>query len=113
MKINEEKVNEWRLLLNEHKQSGLSIKNFCKERNITPAIFYYYRDIIEKPNKQQIRIEKKEAVVPDIKPIQIINSPSKDNSPIRFIMPNSIQCILPRDMLPREIKSILEVLMSC
>lgn len=111
--ITEEKLNEWRVLLEERRQKGLTVKEFCKEKNITPAKFYYYQEIITKPEKSQEKIQKQKNKSTYIKPIQIINSASKENTTIRFILPNSLQCILPRDMSPHEIKAILELVMSC
>jgi len=112
MKRNEEKINEWRALLEEKKARELTIKAFCQEKNITPAQFYYYQAIIKNPNKSQDKWQKQKTNKTEIKPIQIINSTVKENS-LRFILPNSLQCILPRDMAVDEIKKTLELVLSC
>lgn len=109
----EEKLNAWSRLFEERKQKKLPVKEFCKEKNITSAQFYYYHGIINKPNGPQVKIKKHKNTTSNIKPIQIINSAAKENISIRFILPNSLQCILPRDMSAHEIKAILELVMSC
>ncbi|MHB1948132.1 MAG: IS66 family insertion sequence element accessory protein TnpA [Gammaproteobacteria bacterium] len=107
--ISEDKLNKWRNLINEKKQSGLSLTEFCKEKNISAAQYYYYHAIINRPNKE---IKHKDFRNTNLKPIQILN-PKNENVDIRFILPNSMQCVLPRDMTAQEIKNILEIVMSC
>jgi hypothetical protein len=112
MKQREKKLNEWRSLLEERKQRNLTIKDFCKERNITPSQFYYYQQMVNKP-KQTKQVENGNTHLNNIKPIQLVNSASQETSSIRFILPNGMQCILPCAMKPAEVKVILELLMSC
>ena len=111
--LTEKKLNEWRLLIEERKSRGIWIKDFCKEKNITTAQFYYYQKIITTQNKPQVDIKNQKKKRADIKPIQIVNTQSKESSIIRFILPNSMQCVLPREMTAHEIKAILELMMSC
>jgi hypothetical protein len=107
--INEDKLTIWKNLIEEKKKSKLMLKDFCKEKNITPSQYYYYHGIINTPGRNKsIRIENSK-----LKPIQIINSNAKSESVIRFILPNSLQCILPRDISLQEIKNIMELLISC
>lgn len=98
------------MLLEERKQRNLTINDFCQEKNITPSQFYYYQQCINNPEKAKT-VKKNSS--PKIKPIQIINPTAKENTVIRFILPNSLQCILPSDMSPHDIKAILELAMSC
>ena len=35
--------NDWRLLLQEQEESGLSVAAFCRKNNIHPNAFYYKR----------------------------------------------------------------------
>lgn len=107
--INEEKHDAWRNLIAEKKQSGLKVNDFCKEKNITPAQFYYYHAMINRP-KKSIAIKQENSKVT---PIKIVNPAPLEPNVIRFILPNSLQCILPRNMPLQEIKAMLEVLMSC
>lgn len=104
----EEKRNVWKNLIAEKKQSGLMLKDFCKEKNIKPAQYYYYHALINRSNKFTIKKETSQ-----ITPIKIINSSLQEQSVIRFVLPNSLQCFLPRNMPLLEIKAMLEVLMSC
>ena len=109
MKMDEEKIKEWKLLLDERKQRGLKIEEFCKEKNITASQFYYFQ-------KRVKQFETKKNPVIDktvMQPIKIVPSQEKENSVIRFILPNGLQCVLPRDMTMSEIKSILELVIAC
>ena len=37
------RLEKWRTLVNEHEKSGLSQKDFCKQKNIVLSQFVYYR----------------------------------------------------------------------
>ena len=113
MKRNEEKINEWRLLFEERKERGLTVKEFCKGKNLTPSQYYYYQEIINKPKESQKQTPTVKEKAVNLKPIQLINNASKENNSIRFILPNSLQCVLPREMTAYEMKVILELMMSC
>src|SRR6185503_15755897 len=108
MKITNEKLNEWKLLLEERKQRNIKVDEFCKEKNITIPQFYYYHKQVNKAQKPK----DQDTINSLIKPIQIVNHTAKE-AVIRFISPNSVQCVLPRDMSLAEIKGILEVVMTC
>jgi len=103
----EEKLNEWKNLIAEKKQSNLMLKDFCKGKNITTAQYYYYHALINSQKKVAVKKETSQ-----IAPIKII-SQNIQEQPLRFVLPNSLQCILPRNMPLSEIKAMLEVLMSC
>jgi hypothetical protein len=110
MTYKEEQLTKWKVWFEERKEKRLTIKEFCKEKEISPGQFYYYHDLLYKPEK---RHKKEKDQVSKIKPIQIVNSAPKENMTIRFILPNNLQCMLPRDMTSQEIKTILELMMSC
>lgn len=109
MKVTEEKLKEWQLLLQERKERGLKVDDFCREKNISVPTFYYYHKVVKKKLVAKNEVTDKGV----IKPIKIINGPSKENSTIHFILPNNLQCILPRDTSTLEIKTILELMLSC
>jgi len=106
--INEEKLNEWKILIDEKKRSKLKLKDFCKDKNITPAQYYYYHALLNRSKKITTKKE-----ISQITPVKIINSTLPEQNLIRFILPNSLQCFLPRNMHLSEIKAMLEALMSC
>ena len=108
----EERLKKWRALFDERKEKGLTIKEFCKEKEISQSQFYYYHDLLYKPEKEQGQKEEKHKSS-NIKPIKLVNASAKENTTIHFIMPNNLQCFLPRDMASQEIKTILELMMSC
>jgi len=108
MKINDEKINEWKILIEERKQRGIKVDEFCKEKNITIPQFYYYHKQVNKNQTQKTKVSSN----PNVKPLHIVNHTSNETV-IRIILPNSMQCVLPRDLSLKEIQGILEVIMSC
>jgi hypothetical protein len=110
--ISEEKLNGWQMMFEERKERGLTIKAYCQEKNIAPSRFYYYQKMMKGLEiSKTIKAHKDKPT--DIKPIQIVNTALRENTVIRFILPNSLQCMLPRDMAVHEMKAILEVMMLC
>jgi hypothetical protein len=106
--INDDKLIFWKKFIEEQKKSGLLIKDFCKEKNISTGKYYYYYAMLNKSKT----IPSKPIGNNLIKPINVVNPLPKENV-IRFILPNNLQCILPRDMSLSEMKSILQLVISC
>ena len=42
--ISEEKKIEWETKIRQQRESGLSIEQWCRQNQITPCSFYYWRD---------------------------------------------------------------------
>ena len=113
----EEKLNEWKQLLEERERNKLTISEFCKQKNITASTFYYYQDLIKYPNKlsqKRSQDKEREKNARSIKPIKVLNSTVQlENKVIRINLPNSVQCIFPIEISIQEMKSIIEMLLSC
>lgn len=107
--ISKEKLDLWKKLIEEKNQSGLLVKDFCKEKNITPATFYYYHAIVNGDKKSHSTKKGKT----NFQPIKLAHSAQTEQSVIRFILPNGLQCVFPRNISPQEIKNIMEIIRSC
>jgi hypothetical protein len=77
MQINDNHRDEWRKLVDEQKASGLNKAAFCKEKGIKAERFYYYADILTKPNNINLNI------TPEFVPVEIKKtiSPNKSADP--------------------------------
>jgi hypothetical protein len=42
--VSEAKKLEWNRLIEEQRQSGLSIEKWCRHQNLTPHTFHYWKD---------------------------------------------------------------------
>ena len=42
--LSEDKKLKWKSLIEEQRQSGLSIKKWCQQKNLIPNTFYYWKD---------------------------------------------------------------------
>ena len=113
-KSDEEKLQYWRDLLKEQEQSGLRIREFCKQKNITPSRYYYYQQLINNPEKMAIKREQKKTLrQTKLIPIKMQTTINKAGETIKLILPNSMQCIIPAEMDLNKIKALLAVLTSC
>ena len=44
-----EREEFWRLAIQEHRESGLSVRQFCQRKSLTETLFYSWRRRIEGP----------------------------------------------------------------
>ena len=103
----ENKLAEYQKLSDEQKESGLSIKTFCKQKNISTGKWHYYRLALKK--SQGLASGK-------LSPVKVTNKISNESGDIKLALPNGFQLALPLnsrkkrpvrrplpDWLPREV----------
>jgi transposase len=56
------KANEWRERIAEQARSGLSIKQFCKERGVTTWSFYDWRKRLREPGTVRFALVERQSV---------------------------------------------------
>lgn len=92
---------KWKKYIEEHKNSGLSQIEFCKQNNLSSAKFSYYKSLFKLRPK----------ITGTFSPVKIASSTS--TAEIRLILPNGFQCALPCNLDKTQIKNLIEVLLSC
>lgn len=60
----EEKEAFWRMVLEEHRHSGLNIRQFCKREGLGEASFYFWRREIEDRDRQRDSAGAGSAMIP-------------------------------------------------
>lgn len=98
---------KWQALVEEHERSGLSQKEFCKEKNVVLSQFVYYR--LKFSRKKLAQDLKPTASFTPIK----IQKENISAGEIKVIFPNGFQCIFPSSLEVMQVKRWLEVLLSC
>jgi hypothetical protein len=99
---------QWFDLVEEHKNSGLSQTEFCRQKSLNLCRFGYYikktreqTNILATPNLpifSQVKIEA------DLNPKQ---------NEIKIELPNGFKCQLSSSIQPEQLKKILGALLSC
>ncbi|MBI9065536.1 MAG: IS66 family insertion sequence element accessory protein TnpB [Marinilabiliaceae bacterium] len=98
----------FRKLYSEHKESGLSIRDFCANQDIAVSTFYYW-------NKKQ---KKQECPPIDFVPLAIggqqtisIANENVDyhNTPLEFVFPNGTRMLLNEDIDITLLKTIVHL----
>ncbi|OGT37408.1 MAG: hypothetical protein A3F11_07275 [Gammaproteobacteria bacterium RIFCSPHIGHO2_12_FULL_37_14] len=97
---------KWKELISEHENSGLSQIAFCKQRDLIPSKFGYYRSVIKSQDKMSINQKLFSSV-------QIKKSESNTSAEIKIILPNGFQCFIPVAMDVLQLKRMMEALLSC
>lgn len=98
----ENRRGKWKGFIEEHEKSGLSQIDFCKQYNLSPAQFGYYRGLL-KP-----KVVKTSGTFAPVKVNQQANA-----AEIRLTLPNGFQCAFPCDTNKAQIKELVEILLSC
>jgi len=100
----ENQLTEYQKIIAEQKESGLSIKEFCKQKNISIGKWHYYR----------LALKKEKGLAPNkLSPVKVINKPTNEHHDIKLALPNGFQLALPTDFDPSRLKQLVEVLLSC
>ncbi|HSW69293.1 MAG TPA: hypothetical protein VLI69_03915 [Gammaproteobacteria bacterium] len=96
---------DWKNLIAEQENSGLTQKEFCNQRGLVLSQFVYHR------------ISKKKMTQPAgsvFKPVKVISKEAPATSGnIRLSLPNGFQCSFPCSFDVGQIKRLIEVLLSC
>jgi hypothetical protein len=101
---NEYKLAEYQKLIAEQKESGLYIKEFCKQKHISIGKWHYYRNALKK--SQDLKS-------PKFSPVKVINKTAHESSDIKLALPNGFHLALPLNIDPYRVKQLVEVLLSC
>lgn len=107
MDSTEEKLsrhNRWKSLIEEQEESGLSQSEFCRRNQLVASQFGYYRSLF----KTSRPIEKLE-----FQPIQFKVNEETLGMEIKALLPNGLQFIFPSHIAVKQIKQLLEVMLSC
>jgi hypothetical protein len=107
-KNHKERHVEWQRFIAEHQKSGLSQKDFCKERGLSLPQFVYYNCLFKSEGNPLTTVPA--SFAPVKLSVKENNSPSSE---IKLSLPNGFQCVLPSHLESIQIKRWMEVLLSC
>lgn len=108
MDLNEkiDRYAKWKELVIEHEKSGLSQIEFCKQRDLEPSKFGYYRSVI----KSQDKVSANQKL---FSTVQIKNPELNLSAEVKIILPNGFQCMIPSAIDSLQLKRIMGALLSC
>ena len=92
------KREHWATILDQQRQSKLSIKQFCTEQNLSYQTFYYW-------SKKLTQHEPETKVQPII-----VSEPLASTNCVVLTLSNGIRAELPISLSPSQIKSWVEAL---
>ena len=112
-----EKEAFWRLALEEHRGSGLTVRAFCRREGISEPSFYAWRRRIAKGDANSGR----GALQPGLIPVKIVD-PVGDDSPrgdepsarrLEVVTPSGFTLRFHHDIEPRQLDTLLHVISRC
>lgn len=100
----ENKLTEYQKLIAEQKESGVSVKAFCKQKNISIGKWHYCR----------LAIKKSQGLVSNkLSPVKVVNKISNESGDIKLALPNGFQLALPLNTDPHRVRQLIEALLAC
>lgn len=100
----ENKLTEYQKLITEQKESGISIKEFCKQKSISIGKWHYCRLTLKK--SQGLSSNK-------LSPVKVINKITNEGGDMKLALPNGFQLALPLNTDPNRVRQLVEALLSC
>jgi hypothetical protein len=105
-------------LLNRHKESGLSVRDFCSNEGLPQATYYYWKNKLNKkslcptefiplfvgnqmPAPRKNLLSRSNPIKPDID--------QQDNILLEFIFPNGTRLIIRNQLDPAVLQTILHL----
>jgi hypothetical protein len=110
-----ENVIDWPALIAAQNKSGLSKAAFCRQKGVKPPHFYYYESMLRQRNKSLPSKTGEEKALSLLMPIEIkkVENHKLTETPIRFLLKNGMECILPSAIDTKRLKEIIEVFITC
>lgn len=97
----------WKELVEEQEKSDLSQVEFCRQRQLVLSQFSYYRSMFK--TRKIKSVDSTEVFTP----VQFKANEELLSAKIEIFLPNGFQCILPAHFHTKQIKQLIEVLLSC
>jgi hypothetical protein len=98
---------EWFVLVEGQQISKMTQAVFCKEKNLKPHLFSYYKKQYHLKNQPQDKAQ------PSFNQV-IVNSPHNNNlSEIKVELPNGFVVYLPVQIRHENLKNLIGALISC
>ena len=107
-----EKASFWRLVLEEHGRSGLSVRDFCLREGLSVASFYGW--------KRSLRTREAEASSADpgeLIPVKVVDSTSRlpatasaMATPLELVTPSGYTLRFPATLAPCQLDALLGVI---
>ena len=116
-----EKEAFWRLVLDEHRSSGQSVRAFCKQEAISEASFYAWRKELEKRDQGIERTGEGSHSEPAMLPVSVVDSmasPSRAASPaatcsLEVLTPSGFTLRFDHPIEPAKLRVLLHAVASC
>jgi hypothetical protein len=119
-----EKESFWRLALDEHRRSGLTIREYCKRIGASEPSFYAWRKVIAKrdgkpgPQPPSASRQEKRALIPVdvVDLLDDVATRGNDNayqSPLEVVTPGGYTLRFPQDIRPPQLRALLSVIACC
>lgn len=98
---------EWQIVVGEFLNSGLTQKEFCRQKNLILARFVYYLQLHRKQSQTNLSQES------SFSEVVVKKSTKASQDEIKIELPNGFRCQVVSDIHPEHLKKILGALLTC
>lgn len=112
-----EKEAFWRLVLDEHQSSGLTVRAFCKQESLSEPSFYAWRKELRKRDQESGAVRESRLL-----PVQVVDDPvsrspcvipdGNSSAGLEVVTPNGYTLRLEQDVDPCRLGQLLSAVAS-
>jgi transposase-like protein len=108
-KRDEAKEQEWREVLGEYRQSGQTVRAFCRERGLNEASFYRWRQVIDRRDADATQTE---ASLASVVLVEDRDNESSYSGPtaIEIVLCGGTVVRVPHDSTSEQLEMVLDAL---
>jgi transposase-like protein len=106
-------------VLDEHRRSGLGVKAFCRQQEISEALFYAWRRKIQHRDSEsrQDQAAQQDRLIP-VSIVETIDNASTESGslaakPIEIVTPTGFTLRVDQGVLPQRLAALLDVIAQC
>ena len=115
-----EKESFWRLAIEEHRRSGLTVRSFCEREGVSEASFYAWRKEIKKRDTNTAFAAGEDATnggSQKLIPVDVVdvlsNCDSSSLPTVEVLTPSGFTLRVPQDIQPQRLGVLLKVVANC
>jgi transposase-like protein len=112
-----EKEEFWRLVLDEHRRSGMAIKAFCQQQGVAQASFYAWRRKIQERDLKLCQDQTEHDRLIPVSIVAAIDASTQGEplaaKPIEILTPTGFTLRVDQGVLPQRLAVLLDVIARC
>lgn len=112
MALRESSILKWQQIISDHKSSHLTVAQYCRNRDISPKLFYKWRQLLKRTPSGSAQSSEFLAVEFADNESTFANNPVSSETGIHIRFENTVSLDIDRDFDVAELKKVAKVLLG-